>query len=93
MLREPRSLLCQTVDVWCLRGRMPVASQVAVSHVIGEDEDEVRPFARFGRGRRRDDVSTRQHRNPSLTLRVTMLHFFPNRPYYEVVEFDSNDIS
>ena len=30
--------------------------------------------------------------SPSLTLRVAMLHFFPNRPYYDVVEFDSNDM-
>ena len=47
-LRKSHALLCHLVDAGCLDERLTVASQVAVSHVIAENEQDV-GFFRIGR--------------------------------------------
>ena len=47
-LRKSHALLCHLVDAGCLDERLAVASQVAVSHVVAENEQDV-GFFRIGR--------------------------------------------
>ena len=41
MLCEPHSVPCESIDVRSLRDGMPVATQVTVSQVVGQDEHDV----------------------------------------------------
>jgi hypothetical protein len=43
MLREPHPLASQAIDMRRANLRLPVATQIAVAQVIGDDEHHIRP--------------------------------------------------
>ena len=41
-LSEAHTLACHLVDIWCVNIRLTIASQVAISHIVAENKEDIR---------------------------------------------------